>query len=48
MIKSLCPGFSHQNIAQICDVVGENVGICVARGDNHSSKIASEYISKVK
>ena len=47
-VITLCPGFSHQNIAQICDVVGKNVGICVARGDNHSSKIISEYISQMK
>jgi hypothetical protein len=27
----LCPGFSHQDIAQICEAVGPDVGIGVAR-----------------
>lgn len=34
----LCPGFTHQNVAEISEVVGKNVGVFVARGDGPSSK----------
>ncbi len=42
----LCPGFTHQNVAEISKAVGENVGISVARGDGPSSKIAKEVMKK--
>jgi len=35
----LCPGFTHQNIAEIAEAVGPNVGIFVARGDGPSSRV---------
>jgi biotin synthase-related radical SAM superfamily protein len=35
-----CPGFTHREIAEISEAVGENVGISVARGDGPSSRIA--------
>ncbi|MCG2762370.1 MAG: DUF6506 family protein [Candidatus Atribacteria bacterium] len=42
----LCPGFTHQNVAEISEAVGKNVGISVARGDGPSGKIAKEVIGK--
>jgi len=42
----LCPGFTHQNIAEISEAVGKNVGITVARGDGPSSKIAKEAMKR--
>jgi len=32
----LCPRFTHINIAEISEAVGENVGFFVARGDGSS------------
>jgi hypothetical protein len=40
-VITLCPGFSHKDIAQFRDLVGENVGICVSRGDSNSSSFQS-------
>jgi hypothetical protein len=42
----LCPGFTHKNIAEISEAVGENVGVCVARGDGPSSRIAMEVMKR--
>ena len=42
----LCPGFTHQNVAEISEAVGENVGVSVARGDGPSSKIAKEVMKR--
>jgi len=42
----LCPGFTHQNVAEISEVVGENVGVSVARGDGPSSRITKEVMKK--
>jgi hypothetical protein len=42
----LCPGFTHSGIAGIAEVVGENVGVNVARGDGPSTRIAMEIIGK--
>jgi stage V sporulation protein SpoVS len=36
----LCPGFTHRDVAGIAEVVGEDVGVSVARGDGRSSRIA--------
>ena len=38
----LCPGFTHRNVAQISSVVGEKVGVTVARGDGPSSRVSAE------
>ena len=35
----LCPGFTHQNVAEIAEAVGQNVGVFVARGDGPSSGV---------
>ena len=42
----LCPGFTHQNVAEISEAVGKNVGISVARGDGPSSKIAKDVMKR--
>ncbi|MEO0070761.1 MAG: DUF6506 family protein [candidate division WOR-3 bacterium] len=42
----LCPGFTHKDIAEIGEAVGENVGISVARGDGPSNRIAMEVMRK--
>jgi len=42
----LCPGFTHQNVAEISEVVGKNVGISVARGDGPGSKVAKEVMKR--
>jgi biotin synthase-related radical SAM superfamily protein len=42
----LCPGFTHQNVAEISEAVGKNVGVSVARGDGPSSKIAKEVMKR--
>ena len=38
----LCPGFTHKDIAQIAEAVGENVAVAVARGDGPSSRVSAE------
>jgi hypothetical protein len=43
---TFCPGFSDKDVAQISDIVGENVGICVARGNSNNSKIVSKLIEQ--
>ncbi len=42
----LCPGFTHKDIAQISQVVGENVGVFVARGDGPSSRATMEVMRR--
>jgi len=36
----LCPGFTHNNVAEIVQAVGNKVAVSVARGDGPSSKIS--------
>jgi len=36
----LCPGFTHKDVAEIKEAVGENVGVFVARGDGPSTRIS--------
>ena len=36
----LCPGFTHKDVAEITATAGAKVGVSVARGDGHSSRIA--------
>jgi hypothetical protein len=36
----LCPGFTHRDLAEIAEAVGEKVGVSVARGDGPSNKVA--------
>jgi len=42
----LCPGFSNKDVAGVQDAVGDGVGVCVARGDGPSSRIAGEVIGR--
>ncbi|KPL00338.1 MAG: hypothetical protein AMJ90_08235 [candidate division Zixibacteria bacterium SM23_73_2] len=42
----LCPGFTHRDIAEIKEAVGENVGVSVARGDGPSSRAAMEVMRR--
>jgi hypothetical protein len=42
----LCPGFTHQNVAQISSVVGEKVGVTVARGDGPSNRLSMEIMKR--
>ncbi|MHA1231561.1 MAG: DUF6506 family protein [Candidatus Helarchaeota archaeon] len=41
----LCPGFTHRDIAEISEAVGENVGIFVARGDGPSNRISKQVMT---
>ncbi|MBC2723750.1 DUF6506 family protein [Desulfosporosinus sp.] len=43
---TFCPGFTDKDVAQISDIVGENIGICVARGDSNNSNIVSKLIEQ--
>ena len=36
----LCPGFTHADVAEISEAVGENVGVFVARGDGPSNRVS--------
>jgi len=36
----LCPGFTHRDVAEISETVGENVGVFVARGDGPSNRVS--------
>lgn len=42
----LCPGFTNRDIADISETVGAGVGVCVARGDGPSGKIAMEAMQR--
>jgi len=41
-----CPGFTHRNVAEIVEAVGENIGVSVARGDGPSSRITKEVMER--
>ncbi len=38
----LCPGFTHREVAEISEAVGEDVGVSVARGDGPSNRTSSK------
>jgi len=42
----LCPGFSHKDIAELQEAIGPEVGVCVARGDASSNRVAMEVMRK--
>ncbi len=42
----LCPGFTHQQVAEIFQALEGKVGVNVARGDGPSSRIALEVMRK--
>jgi len=42
----LCPGFTHQDIAEIVRATENNVAVCVARGDGPSNRISMEALKR--
>jgi hypothetical protein len=42
----LCPGFTHQDIAEIVRVTDGKVAVCVARGDAPSNRISMEGLKR--
>ena len=42
----LCPGFTHRDVAQIAEAVGEKVAVAVARGDGPSNRVSTEVRKK--
>lgn len=42
----LCPGFTHKDVADIAEMVGENAGVFVARGDDPSNEITTKAMEK--
>jgi hypothetical protein len=42
----LCPGFTHQDIAEIVRATENKVSVCVARGDGPSNKISMEALKR--
>ena len=42
----LCPGFTNTDIAEIDEVVGPDVSVCVARGDNPGNESVSEIMKQ--
>lgn len=42
----LCPGFDHEDVAEISKLVGDDVGVTVARGDGQSSQVAQEAMKE--
>ncbi len=42
----LCPGFTHQDIAEIVKATENKVAVCVARGDGPSNRISQEALKR--
>ncbi len=42
----LCPGFAHKDVAELFEVLGRKVAVCVARGDGPSSQITGPVLQK--
>ncbi len=42
----LCPGFSHEAVAEVVKAAGNSVGVTVARGDGRSMALAHEAMRK--
>lgn len=42
----LCPGFTHENVAEIFKALGGKAGVFVARGDTQSNNIAAEVLQR--
>jgi len=42
----LCPGFSHNDIAEIVKATGRKVAVAVARGDGPSSRLSFEAMKR--
>ncbi len=42
----LCPGFTHNDIAEIVSVTENKVSVCIARGDGPSNRISQEALKR--
>ncbi len=42
----LCPGFTHQDIAEIVKATENKVSVCAARGDGPSNRISLEALRR--
>jgi hypothetical protein len=42
----LCPGFTHADVAEIAALVGNQIGVSVARGDGPSNKLSAAVIQR--
>jgi hypothetical protein len=42
----LCPGFTHQDIAELVRATENKVAVCVARGDGPGSRISQEALKR--
>jgi hypothetical protein len=42
----LCPGHTHQDVAAVAAVVGEEVSVSVARGDSRSMRVAAKAMEE--
>jgi Family of unknown function (DUF6506) len=42
----LCPGFTHQDIAEIVRATDNKVSVCVSRGDGPSNRISLEALKR--
>ena len=42
----LCPGFTNRGVGRITDAVGNDVSVCVARGDGPSGAIAHRAMER--
>lgn len=43
---TLCPGFTNEQVAEISQVAGPEVGVTVARGDGPGNKIARKAMER--
>ena len=42
----LCPGNTHQDVAQIVAALGDGVSVSVARGDSRSGRVAAQAMER--
>lgn len=42
----LCPGFTHKDVAEIFEALGNKVAVCVSRGDGPSGKITAPVLQR--
>jgi hypothetical protein len=42
----LCPGFTHQDVAEIFAALDGKVAVCVSRGDGPSSKLTAPVLQR--
>jgi hypothetical protein len=42
----LCPGHTHQDVAEIAAAVGQGVSVSVARGDSRSMRVAAKAMEE--